>query len=76
MEQETHLLSSVNLLTNTIASDYRLTPEKLKRLASHGEITFDLLLIFDTCSWRVDGSYPCGDWAEIVRAHAVDEGFD
>ena len=42
-EQETHLLSSVNLLTNTIASDYRLTLAKLNRLTSHREITFDLL---------------------------------
>lgn len=42
-EQETHLLSSVNLLTNTIASDYRLTLAKLNRLTSHGEITLDLL---------------------------------
>ena len=42
-EQESHLLSSVNLLTNTIASDYRLTLAKLNRLTSHGEITFDLL---------------------------------
>jgi len=42
-DQETHLLSSVNLLTSTIASDYRLTLAKIKRLTSHGEITFDLL---------------------------------
>jgi hypothetical protein len=36
MEQVTHL---VNLLTNTIASDYRLTLAKLKLLTSHGEIS-------------------------------------
>jgi hypothetical protein len=33
----------VNLLNNTLASDYRLTLAKIKRLTSHGEITFDLL---------------------------------
>jgi len=42
-DQETHLLSSVDLLTTTIATDYRLTLAKIKRLTDHGEITFDLL---------------------------------
>lgn len=33
----------MNLLTSTIASDYRHTLAKIERLTSHGEITFDLL---------------------------------
>lgn len=37
------MLSSVELLNNTIAADYRLTLAKFNRLTSHGEITFDLL---------------------------------
>jgi hypothetical protein len=36
------MLTSVNLLTSTIASDYSHTLAKLERLTSHGEITFDL----------------------------------
>jgi hypothetical protein len=42
-DEESHMLSSVNLLTSTIASDYCHTLAKLERLTSHGEITFDLL---------------------------------
>lgn len=42
-EQETHVLNSVNLLTSTIASDYKMTLAKIQRLSSHGEITFELL---------------------------------
>ena len=42
-DQETHLLSSVKLLTSTIASDYRHTLAKIERLTSYGEITFELL---------------------------------
>ena len=36
------MLTSVNLLTSTIATDYSRTLSKLERLTSHGEITFDL----------------------------------
>ena len=36
------MLTSVNLLTSTIASDYSRTLAKLERLTSHGEITSDL----------------------------------
>lgn len=36
------MLTSVNLLTSTIASDYSRTLAKFERLTSHGEITFDL----------------------------------
>jgi hypothetical protein len=36
------MLTSVNLLTSTIASDYSRTLTKLERLASHGEIAPDL----------------------------------
>jgi len=42
-DQETHVLSSVNLLTSTLASDYKVTLAKIERLTSHGEITFALL---------------------------------
>ncbi|KAF8956224.1 P-loop containing nucleoside triphosphate hydrolase protein [Flammula alnicola] len=41
--EENYTLSSVNLLTSTLASDYRATLAKIERLTSHGEITFDLL---------------------------------
>jgi hypothetical protein len=36
------MLTSVNLLTSTIASDYSRTLAKLERLTSHREITSDL----------------------------------
>ncbi|KAG6830282.1 hypothetical protein H0H92_001548 [Tricholoma furcatifolium] len=57
-ERETHVLSSVNLLLSTIATDYRTTLSTLDRLTSAGEITFDLLyailvprtLFFATCA--------------------------
>ncbi|CAA7269692.1 unnamed protein product [Cyclocybe aegerita] len=42
-EQEEHMLSSVNLLTKTLANDFRVTLAKIERLTSHGEITFALL---------------------------------
>ncbi|KDR69962.1 hypothetical protein GALMADRAFT_255287 [Galerina marginata CBS 339.88] len=42
-EEENNMLLSVNLLTSTIASDYRVTLATIDRLTSHGEITFDLL---------------------------------
>ncbi|KAJ2912404.1 hypothetical protein MD484_g8012, partial [Candolleomyces efflorescens] len=42
-ELETHLLTSIKLLNNTIASDYRTTLATLKRLTKHGEITYELL---------------------------------
>jgi len=42
-EEDNHILSSVNLLNSTIASDYRVTLTKINRLTSHGEITFDTL---------------------------------
>ncbi|KAF9482979.1 P-loop containing nucleoside triphosphate hydrolase protein [Pholiota conissans] len=41
--EENHILSSVNLLTSTIATDFRMTLNKIEHLTSHGEITFDLL---------------------------------
>jgi len=41
-DQDDHMLTSVNLLTSTIATDYSRTLSKLERLTSHGEITFDL----------------------------------
>ena len=40
---ELNTLLSVRLLNSTIASDYRTTLATLKRLTSHGEITFPLL---------------------------------
>jgi hypothetical protein len=42
-EIETHVLTSIKLLNNTVASDYRTTLATIKRLTAHGEITFDLL---------------------------------
>ncbi|KAJ7911925.1 hypothetical protein B0H13DRAFT_2232606 [Mycena leptocephala] len=42
-EQETHVLSSVNLLLSFLTTDYRNTIASIERLTSHGEITFDLL---------------------------------
>jgi len=42
-DEYAHMLASVNLLTSTIASDYRLTLTTLDRLTAHGEITWDLL---------------------------------
>ncbi|PPR04913.1 hypothetical protein CVT24_007157 [Panaeolus cyanescens] len=42
-EQDTHLINSVELLNKTIAADFKNTLASLKRLTSHGEITFDLL---------------------------------
>ncbi|KAF8186777.1 hypothetical protein BJ912DRAFT_451923 [Pholiota molesta] len=41
--EENHVLASVNVLTSTIASDFRITLNKIDHLTSHGEITFDLL---------------------------------
>ena len=41
--EDTHIINSVNLLTSTIASDYRVTLATINRLISHSEITFDLL---------------------------------
>ncbi|KAH9487460.1 ATPase family AAA domain-containing protein 3B [Psilocybe cubensis] len=41
--EENNVLASVNLLTETIASDYRVTMATIERLIQHGEITFDLL---------------------------------
>lgn len=38
-----HTLNSVNLLTSTIANDYRVTLATINRLISHSEITFDLI---------------------------------
>ncbi|KAF7333884.1 AAA domain-containing protein [Mycena sanguinolenta] len=40
--QETHVLSSVNLLS-FLATDYRTTIATIDRLIAHNEITFDLL---------------------------------
>jgi len=42
-DADTHLLSSVSLLTSTLSTDYRSTISKINRLTQHGEITFDLL---------------------------------
>ncbi|KAJ7766171.1 hypothetical protein B0H16DRAFT_1523250 [Mycena metata] len=42
-EQESNILSSVNLLLSFLATDYRTTIATVARLTSHGEITFDLL---------------------------------
>ncbi|KAF6758888.1 P-loop containing nucleoside triphosphate hydrolase protein [Ephemerocybe angulata] len=42
-EIETNILSSVKLLNNTIAADYRTTLGTIERLTKHGEITFELL---------------------------------
>ncbi|KAJ2917536.1 hypothetical protein MD484_g2848, partial [Candolleomyces efflorescens] len=42
-ELETHLLTSIKLLNNTISSDYRTTLATLKRLTKHGEITYEVL---------------------------------
>ncbi|KAJ7028311.1 hypothetical protein C8F04DRAFT_1119630 [Mycena alexandri] len=42
-EQESNILSSVNLLLSFLATDYRTTIATIGRLTSHGEITFDLL---------------------------------
>ncbi|KAJ6566537.1 P-loop containing nucleoside triphosphate hydrolase protein [Mycena capillaripes] len=41
--QETHVLSSVNLLLSFLSADYRSTIASIERLTAHGEITFDLL---------------------------------
>lgn len=41
--EENHVLASVNVLTSTIASDFRIILNKIDHLTSHGEITFDLL---------------------------------
>ena len=41
--EDTHTLNSVNLLTSTIANDYRVTLATINRLLSHSEITFDLI---------------------------------
>ncbi|TFK33149.1 P-loop containing nucleoside triphosphate hydrolase protein [Crucibulum laeve] len=41
--EEKYLHSSVALLTNTLASDYRTTLNTVHRLTTHGEITFELL---------------------------------
>ena len=38
-----HTLNSVNLLTSTIANDYRVTLATINSLISHSEITFDLI---------------------------------
>ena len=37
------MINSVNLLTSTIANDYRVTLATINRLISHSEITFDLI---------------------------------
>ncbi|KAJ6453758.1 hypothetical protein C8R45DRAFT_631011 [Mycena sanguinolenta] len=42
-DQETHVLSSVNLLLSFLAADYRTTIATIDRLTAHNEITFDLL---------------------------------
>ncbi|KAF8202628.1 P-loop containing nucleoside triphosphate hydrolase protein [Mycena galopus ATCC 62051] len=42
-EQETHVLSSVNLLLSFLSADYRTTIATIERLTAHNEITFDLL---------------------------------
>ena len=42
-DADTHLYSTVNLLLSSLASDYRATLAKIKKLTSHSEITFDLL---------------------------------
>ncbi|KAJ7464897.1 hypothetical protein B0H11DRAFT_1814831 [Mycena galericulata] len=42
-EQESHVLSSVNLLLSFLSADYRSTIATIDRLTAHGEITFDLL---------------------------------
>ncbi|KAJ7633647.1 hypothetical protein DFH06DRAFT_1437667 [Mycena polygramma] len=41
--QESHVLSSVNLLLSFLAADYRSTIASIERLTAHGEITWDLL---------------------------------
>ena len=42
-EEDNHVLSSVELLNSTIASDYRHTLATIERLTSHNEITFEYL---------------------------------
>ena len=42
-EQETHVLSCVNILLSTLSTDYCGTIATIKRLTSHNEITFNLL---------------------------------
>ncbi|CAK5277207.1 unnamed protein product [Mycena citricolor] len=42
-EQDSHVLSSVNLLLSFLAQDYRTTISTITRLTAHGEITWDLL---------------------------------
>jgi Domain of unknown function (DUF7025) len=42
-EQETHVLSCVNILLSTLSTDYRGTIASINKLTSHNEITFDLL---------------------------------
>lgn len=42
-DEETHILSCVNLLLSTIATDFRVTLSSIGRLVSHAEIEFDLL---------------------------------
>ncbi|KAJ7732862.1 P-loop containing nucleoside triphosphate hydrolase protein [Mycena metata] len=42
-EQETEILSSVNLLLSFLESSYGSTLVSIQRLTAHGEITFDLL---------------------------------
>ncbi|TFK23738.1 P-loop containing nucleoside triphosphate hydrolase protein [Coprinopsis marcescibilis] len=40
---ETNVLTTIKLLNNTIAFDYRTTLANIQRLTKHGEMTFDLL---------------------------------
>ncbi|KAF8892879.1 P-loop containing nucleoside triphosphate hydrolase protein [Infundibulicybe gibba] len=47
-EHESHTLSSVNTLIQTLSTDYRATLSTLDRLLSHAEITFDLLFALYT----------------------------
>ncbi|RDB27282.1 ATPase family AAA domain-containing protein 3B [Hypsizygus marmoreus] len=42
-EYESHVLASVNLLINSIASDYRTTLNTIDKFKAHSEITFDHL---------------------------------
>lgn len=43
LDQDTHVLESVNLLLSSLSTDYRTTIAKINRLTSHSEITFDHL---------------------------------
>jgi hypothetical protein len=42
-DEDNHTLTSMNLLTSTIASGYSCTLAKLEQLISHGDITSDLV---------------------------------